>query len=163
MGDAIRYFEKSSQLMDTDFHSCLMLQSCYLGVGEEEAALEAARRALERSELALAKDPTNGAALAAGASSLIMMGEIERGKDWTQRALLLDPENLSIRYNVACSLTFRNSDLNGALDLLDEYFKRIESPGNINHAEIDPDMDLLREDPRFVEMVSAAKKRLEMA
>ena len=163
MGDAIRYFEKSSQLMDTDFHSCLMLQSCYLGVGEEESALEAARRALERSELALAKDPTNGAALAAGASSLIMMGEIERGKDWTQRALLLDPENLSIRYNVACSLTFRNSDLNGALDLLDEYFKRIESPGNINHAEIDPDMDLLREDPRFVEMVSAAKKRLEMA
>ena len=140
MGDAIRYFEKASQLMDTDFHSCLMLQTCYLGTDDEPAALEAARRALERSELALAKDPTNGAALAAGASSLIMMGEIERGKDWTQRALLLDPENQSIRYNVACSLTFRNSDLEGALDLLDQYFKRVDSPGQIRHAEIDPDM-----------------------
>jgi len=162
MGDAIRYFEKASQLMDTDFHSCLMLQTCYLGTDDEPAALEAARRALERSELALAKDPTNGAALAAGASSLIMMGEIERGKDWTQRALLLDPENQSIRYNVACSLTFRNSDLEGALDLLDQYFKRVDSPGQIRHAEIDPDMDRVREDPRFIGMIATAKKRLEM-
>ena len=163
MGDAIRYFEKASQLMDTDFHSCLMLQTCYLGVGDESAALQSARRTLERAEVALQKDPTNGAALAAGASSLIMLGEIDRAKDWLQRALLLDPDNLSVRYNVACSLTFRNSDLNGALDLLKPYFERIDSPGQVRHVEIDPDMDPLRDDPRFVEMVSAAKKRLEMA
>ena len=43
MGDAIRYFEKASQLMDTDFHSCLMLLTCYLGEGDEPAALEAAQ------------------------------------------------------------------------------------------------------------------------
>ncbi len=163
MGDAIRYFSKAAELMDTDFHSCLMLQTCYLGEGDEAAALESARRTLERAELALSKDPTNGAALAAGASSLIMMGEIERGKDWTQRALLLDPENLMIRYNVACSLTFRNSDLPGALDLLEEYFVRIDSPGQIRHAEIDPDMDRVRDDPRFVEMVATARQRIGMA
>ena len=162
MGDAVRYYAKSADLMDTDFHSCLMSQTCYLGVGDEAGAMDAARRTLERAEVALAKDPTNGAALAAGASSLIMMGEIDRGKDWTQRALLLDPENLSIRYNVACSLTFRNSDLSGALDLLEQYFARIDSPGQIRHAEIDPDMDRVREDPRFVKMVSMAKARLGM-
>jgi adenylate cyclase len=163
MDDAVRYYTKSSELMDTDFHSCLMLQTCYLGVGDEAGALNAARRTLERAEIALAKDPTNGAALAGGASSLIMMGEIERGKDWTQRALLLDPENLSIRYNVACSLTFRNSDIEGALDLLEQYFERVDGLGQIRHAEVDPDMDRVREDPRFVEMISAAKERLEVA
>ncbi|MFL6849821.1 MAG: TIR domain-containing protein [Sphingomicrobium sp.] len=160
MGDAIRYFEKASQLMDTDFHSCLMLQTCYLGEGDEPAALDAARRTLGRSEVALSKDPTNGAALAAGASSLIMIGELDRAKDWLQRALLLDPENLMVRYNVACSLTFRNSDLEGALELLSPYFERIDSPGQIRHAEIDPDMDPIREHPRFVEMLSSAKHRL---
>jgi adenylate cyclase len=159
MGDAVRYYAKSADLMDTDFHSCLMSQTCYLGIGDEAAALDAARRTLERAEVALAKDPTNGSALAAGASSLIMMGEIERGKDWTQRALLLDPENLSIRYNVACSLTFRNSDLNGALDLLEQYFERIDSPGQVRHAEIDPDMDRVRDNPRFKAMVAAARQR----
>ena len=162
MGDAIRYFEKASQLMDTDFHSCLMLQTCYLGTGDETAALESARRTLERAEVALAKDPTNGAALAAGASSLIMIGEVERAKDWLQRALLLDPENLMVRYNVACSLTFRNSDLDGALELLEPYFERIDSPGQIRHAEIDPDMDSLRDNPKFKSMLAGAKERLGM-
>ena len=163
MGDAIRYFEKASELTDTDFHSCLMLQTCYLGEGNEPAALHSARRTLERAEVALSKDPTNGAALAAGASSLIMVGELDRAKDWLQRALLLDPDNLMVRYNVACSLTFKNSDLEGAIDLLAPYFEHIDSPGQVKHAEIDPDLDPLREHPRFVEMVSAAKKRLEMA
>ena len=162
MSDAIRYFEKASQLMDSDFHSCLMLQTCYLGIDNEPAALESARRTLERAEVALAKDPTNGAALAAGASSLIMIGEVDRAKDWLQRALLLDPENLMVRYNVACSLTFRNSDLEGALDLLAPYFEGIDSPGQIRHAEIDPDMDSLRDDPRFKTMLAGAKQRLGM-
>ena len=160
--DAIRYFEKSSQLMDADFHSCLMLQTCYLGVNDESGALDAAKRTLDRAEVALSKDPTNGAALAAGASSLIMIGQIDRAKDWLQRALLLDPDNLMVRYNVACGLTFRNSDLEGAIDLLGPYFERIDSPGNILHAEIDPDMDALREDPRFKTMIAGAKQRLGM-
>ena len=72
MHDAIRYWEKASQLMDNDFHSCLMLQTCYLDVGDEPGAANAAQRTLERSESTLSKDPTNGAALAAGASSLFM-------------------------------------------------------------------------------------------
>ena len=135
-----------------------MLQTCYLGVDNEPAALESARRTLERAEVALAKDPTNGAALAAGASSLIMIGEVDRAKDWLQRALLLDPENLMVRYNVACSLTFRNSDLEGALDLLAPYFEGIDSPGQILHAEIDPDMDPLRGDPRFKTMLAAQSR-----
>ena len=162
VGDAIRYYEKSAQLSDSDFHSCLMLQTCYLGTGDEAAALDAARRTLERAEAVLAKDPTNGAAIAAGASSLIMMGDVARGKEWTQRALLLDPDNLSVRYNVACSLTFRNSDLDGALDLLQQYFGRSESPGHIHHAEIDPDLDPLRDDSRFKAMIASARKRLGM-
>jgi adenylate cyclase len=162
MGDAIRYFEKASQLMDTDFHSCLMLQTCYQGSGDEEATLNAARRTLERAEASLSKDPTNGAALSAGASSLIMLGDLDRGKDWVERALLLDPDNLLVRYNAACALTFRKADLEGALDLLEIYFERLESPGNIHHSEIDPDMDGVRDHPRFKAMMSGARKRLGM-
>jgi len=160
MGDAIRYWEKASELMETDFHSPLMLQTCYLDIGDEAGALDAARRTLERAEATLSKDPTNGAALSAGSSSLLLLGEIERGKDWLQRALLLDPDNIMVLYNSACSLTYRNADLDGALDLLETYFERLQSPGNLHHAEIDPDMDSVREHARFRAMISAARKRL---
>jgi adenylate cyclase len=163
MGDAIRYYERAAQLMEGDFHSSMMLITCYLGVGDEKGAIEAARRALKDAEDALAKDATNGAALAAGASSLMMLGEIERGKDWVQRALLLDPDNIMVLYNAACSMTFRNADLEGALDLLEQYFEKLESPGNIHHAEIDPDMDPVRDDPRFQTMIAQAKERLGLA
>ena len=125
--------------------------------------MNAARRTLERAETALSKDPTNGAALSAGASSLIMLGDLERGRDWVERALLLDPDNLLVRYNAACALTFRRADLEGALDLLEIYFERLESPGNIHHSEIDPDMDAVRDHPRFRAMMSGARKRLGMA
>ena len=162
LNDAIRYFEKAASLLDGDFHSCLMLQSCYQGLGEEESAINSARRTLERVEGALAKDPTNGAALSAGASSLIMLGDIERGKDWVERALLLDPDNLLVRYNAACSLTFRRADLDGALDLLEPYFAGLDSPGNVHHAEIDPDMNCLRDHPRFQSMIAGARERLGM-
>jgi adenylate cyclase len=162
MGDAIPYWEKASQLMDSDFHSCLMLQTCYLDLNDEAGAMDAARRTLDRSEATLSKDPTNGAALSAGASSLMLLGERERGKDWIQRALLLDPENMMVMYNSACSLTYRNSDLDGALDLLEQYFERVESPGNLHHAEIDPDMDPVRDHPRFKTMIASARERLGM-
>jgi adenylate cyclase len=160
IGDSTRYFEKASQLMEGDFHSTMMLITCYLEVGDEEGALGAARRTLERAEATTAKDPTNGAALAAGASSLMMLGEIDRGKDWLQRALILDPDNIMVLYNSACSLTFRNADLDGALDLLETYFSRLQSPGNLHHAEIDPDMDPVRDHPRFKAMIAAARERL---
>ena len=90
------------------------------------------------------------------------IGHSLRGKDWIQRALLLDPDNRNVLYNVACGLTFRNSDLEGALELLDQYFERADSPAYILHAEIDPDMDPLRGDPRFKTMLAEAKVRLGM-
>jgi len=33
--------------------------------------------------------------------------------------------------------------------------------GLVNHAKIDPDMDPLREDPRFKAMLATAEKRVE--
>ena len=162
MPDAIRHYEKSAQLMDNDFHSCSMLITCYIAIADEDAALDAARRTLKRSEGAVAKDPTNGAALAAGATSLIMLGETLRGKDWIQRAQLLDPDNMLVLYNLACGLTFRNADIEGALDLLERYFELVPSPAYVTYAEIDPDIDPVRNHPRFNAMIEAARARLGM-
>src|SRR5207248_2848471 len=116
------YFEKAASIMDSDYSNPGMLISCYNALGDKDNVRRAAKLCLDRAESAIAKDPTNGPALAMGASALCMFGDRERARDWIARALLLDPDNLSMRYNLACSLAMELKDPAGALDALKPYF-----------------------------------------
>ena len=158
--EAIPYFEKATSLMDGDWHNPSMLITCYNSTGDKTALRKAAKTALERAERAIAQDPTNGPALAVGASALCMFGDEERARDWIKRALLLDPDNLSMRYNLACSLARELHDPEAAIDTLQLFFDKVNSPMHIRHLEVDPDLDDIRDDPRFKEMLSSAKQRL---
>ena len=115
---------------------------------------------LERSEAALAKDPANSAALAGAASSLVVLGNVKKAKEYVNRALLLDPDNVSVLYNVACALTVELHNPEEALDVLKLFFDRVQSPTILKHSEADPDLDPVRDLPRYQEMFAAAKDRL---
>jgi adenylate cyclase len=160
--DAIPFFEKAASLMDTDYSNPGLLMSCYYSIGDQEGVKRAAKLCLERTERAIAKEPTNGPALAMGANALSLFGEKERAREWIGRALLLDPDNLSMRYNLACSLALELADPEGALDALQPYFERVQSKTHIRHLEADPDFNSIRDHPRFQEMFEAAKMRLGM-
>ena len=162
MKEAADYFEKAAQIMPTDFHSPGMLLSCYFGLKDDDARLRAAKMSLERAESALAKDPANSAALASGASSLVLLGDVKRAREFVQRALLLDPDNVSVLYNLGCALTVELNDPEEALIVLKLFFERVQSPTILRHSEADPDLDPVRDLPTYKEMFSAAKDRLGM-
>jgi adenylate cyclase len=162
IADAVPYFEKAAALMDSDWHNSSMLMSCYHGPGNEENLQRVARMTLDRAQAALAKDPTNGAAIAVGASALARFGETDRAKEWIQRGLLLDPSNLSMRYNLACALIMELDDKDAALDVLGPFFEEVKSPIHVKHLEADPDLDQIRGDPRFKDMLTVAKQRIGM-
>jgi adenylate cyclase len=157
--EAIRYYEKAMTLMETDLNSGSMLACCYTALGNSQAAVRVAQITLSRTEKTLAQDPNNAAAMAYGANALATLGEAERAKDWISRALLIDPDNMNARYNFACVLTTRLKDPDAALELLNPVFETLAT-GFLNHAKADPDLDPLREDPRFKAMVAAAETRL---
>ena len=158
--DAIPFLEKAASLVENDWSSSMLLVSCYAAAGDEPRKRKAAQMTIERAERLIAQDPTNGSALAGGATSLVALGEKERARDWMRRALLLDPDNLNSRYNIACTLSLEVGDANEAIDVLVPYFERVNAASRIRHAESDPDLDSIRDDPRFKEMLAAAKKRL---
>lgn len=160
--DAIPYFEKAASLMETDWHNPLMLSTCYQATDNQAGIQRAAKLTFERTERAVTSDPTNGTALAGGAYALAMFGQTERARDWTRRALLLDPDNLNMRYNLACTMLRQLGDTDGAIDALRPFFERMNSTTLIRHLEADPDLDGIRGDPRFQEMLGLAKKRLGM-
>jgi adenylate cyclase len=161
--ESVRYFEKAAMLMDSDWHNPMMLITCYQKAGDHEGARRAAQTTVERVQKALSKDPANSAALASGSAALAILGEEQKAKDWIHRALLLDPDNVMMRYNLACCLTAGLKDNDRALEVLVPYFERTVSPTQIRHIDADPDMDRIRDDPRFKEMLAGAKQRLGIA
>ncbi|MEO8176526.1 MAG: TIR domain-containing protein [Sphingomicrobium sp.] len=161
--DAIPYFEKATALVDTDWHNPGMLLTCYNETGESDQSLRISRIAVERVEKALAKDPSNASALATGAAALVTLGESQRAKDWIDRALLLDPDNILMCYNLACTLATDLKDKNRALEVIVPYFERTLSTAQIKHADVDPDLHPIRDDQRFIELVATAKQRLGIA
>ena len=163
IADSIPYFEKASALMESDWHNPSMLVTCYRGLGDAEQLLRVARMTVERAERAIAKDPSNSAILAVGAPALAIVGEDQRGKEWIDRALLLDPDNIILRYNLACALATDLHDEDRAIEVLEPYLRTTLSTTHIRHAEVDPDLDSLRNDERFKTLLAQAKERLGMS
>jgi adenylate cyclase len=159
--EAAQFYEKTVSLMETDYHAWGMLSSCYQALGDTEGVMRAAKMMVSQSERVLAEDPSNGAALGIIAGGLATLGETDRAKEWMERALLIDPDNLNMRYNFACVLAshLREPDAKAALDLLEPLFSRM-SGSLFRTALVDPDFDPIRDHPRFQAMLERAGKRL---
>ncbi len=156
--EATRYFEKAAALMDSDYHSWGMLITCYRSEGNERKVKHAAKMLVERAEKALSNDPTNGQALGMIATGLAILGERDRAKEWIERALVIDPDNLNMRYNFACVLANELVDADAAFELLETVYSKCSS-FMLTIAESDPDMDVLRDDPRFDKILDDARQR----
>ena len=162
LNDAERHFIHATQLDDSDFHSPMMLTTCYHAMGDQEGAESAARTMLERAERAIAQDPLNASAIGVAAGALVMLGRIDDAMEKHERAMLIDPDNISMPYNFACALTVFLDEYDAAMDLIEPLLVRV-SPTLLLTALTDPDMDKLRENPRFIKAIREAIARTGLA
>ena len=158
--EAIRFFEKAATLRESDWASCGMLVSCYTQVGDIENARRSAHLTLAYAEKLVAVEP-DATVMAQAVGALAVLGETQRAKDWAERAVLLDPDNMNMRYNFACSLTVLK-ETEAALELLGPVLATSHID-RLNHAKVDPDLDPLRQDPRFKAMIADAEARISAA
>jgi len=97
--------------------------------------------------------------MAAVFSCLLSLGETDRAREWARRAVLIDPDNMTMRYNLACDLVINLGDLDLALEMLAPVCRRCGKE-QVEWMRTDPDLRALRDDPRFQKMVVDADARL---
>jgi adenylate cyclase len=114
---------------------------------------------VSESQKAIQQDPSNGAALGILAGGYAILGDEERTREWIGRALLIDPDNLNMRYNFACFLAGHLGDREGAINMLQSIMQRPDAIRQLKYAETDPDLDSIHDDPRFKKIMADARKR----
>jgi adenylate cyclase len=159
LADATRHLEKATELMESDFHGWGMLAACYLAQGDGQGLQRCAAKLTSQVEAALARDPDNGSALAFGALAFSVLGQLDRAREYIDRALLLDPDNLYMRYNLAWPLLAYFKDSDATIEMIEPALAKA-GRNLVRLAASDPNLDGLRDDQRFQEMLSSAAARV---
>ena len=159
LDEAIPLLEKACALAENDFHSLGMLTASYLGCGNLERMRTCSERLAELTEQVLERDPDNSAALTFSAWSHAALGHFDTARELIERAVLLNPDNFYTRYNLSSALITFFRDHDAAIELLGPALTRAGAT-LISLAASDPNIDAIRDDPRFKQMLDAAVRRV---
>ena len=132
----------------------MLLSQSLRMLGRIEEATEALNEGIHRAENALLLNPLDGRALSLGSGALKEDGQIERALEWSQRSLELYPDDMGTLINAAC-LRAKLGQKEEALNLLERVFAK--GWGKRDWIEHDPDYDILRDDPRFQNLLAKLK------
>ncbi|WP_308515455.1 TIR domain-containing protein [Sphingomonas flavescens] len=158
---ATHHYERAVELVDDDFHTWAMLSTCYRAQGDTAKLRHAGTKMISEARRAVQQDPSNGAALGILAGGHALLGEKERTREWIERAMLVDPDNLNMRYNFACVLAGYVGDKDAAIKMLASTLPL--APAHVAKiAATDPDLDPLRDDPRFAALLEQSSQRHEI-
>jgi adenylate cyclase len=142
-------FEHAARVRSDDYRSAVLLASIYCGLGRREDMTRVARMGLERAERELNLHPENSSPAQLGALALAQLGERDRAKEWAARTLAIDPDDLNALYNIACTYLLLG-ETEDALDLLEKVIPRTKQ---IMWWQSDPDLDPIRDHPRYKRLV----------
>ena len=143
---AARLFEQASVVRPEDYLSPLLVSQIYDSLGRDNMARESRLKGIRIAEQHLKLHPDDARALYFAANAMVMLGDIEKGLEWTRRAIEMEPDDSMVLYNVGCILSGAGQ-IEEAIDRLEKAAKL-----GLTHKawyEMDSNLDPLRAHPRF--------------
>ncbi|PDS79143.1 adenylate/guanylate cyclase domain-containing protein [Rhizobium sp. L43] len=157
--ESVQYFTRAAEIRPDDYVSPIHLMSAYRSLGRVLDTENWARLGLLRAERALNLNPENSGPAHRGALALAHMGDVTRARDWAARAIAIDPDDIVAQYNLACVYSVLG-DVDQAIDLLQKLLPN-SSVYHIKWFNNDSDLDNIRDDPRFQQLLAAAMTHRE--
>jgi TolB-like protein/Flp pilus assembly protein TadD len=151
---AARLFEEAVRVRPEDFQAPALASSVYRSLGEQEKYRASLHVTKENVTRHLELHPDDARAYYMGGTALYLLGDRQKGEAWVTRALELEPDNVGTYYNVAC-LYSQVGEHDRAIDLLSKAVGF--GFAHKDWIEHDPDLDPLRDHPRFREILSQMK------
>jgi adenylate cyclase len=155
---ALPYFIRATEVQPEDCQAPLLLHQTLRSLGRAEEGEEYARMGLKRAEEALRKFPESSRPAQLGACSLASLGEVDKAKEWIDRALAIDPDDTHIQYNAACTWA-QLGENERALDLLQKWASHVGRE-NRDWMEQDPDLDSVRDNPRYRKILDLIEAKI---
>jgi serine/threonine protein kinase/Tfp pilus assembly protein PilF len=146
LAEAARLFELASAVRTEDYQAPALAGLCYAGLERQEDSRAAFERAVRAAGRHLELNPDDPRAHYLGALAWCRLGQVDKGLEWGDRALALDPDDAGVLYNVAC-LNAVGGKPEQALDLLEHAVQN--GFGHKEWIEHDPDLASLRTNPRY--------------
>jgi TolB-like protein/Flp pilus assembly protein TadD len=142
---AAQLFERAAEVRD-DFQAVFFKAQSLAALKREGEARAAYREALSAVERHLEFHDDDARAITMGAVSLCRLGHKQEGLEWAARAVAIEPDDAGVSYNVACLYS-----LEGEVDKAIASLETAISAGFFNPGwlERDPDLDPIRDHPRF--------------
>jgi adenylate cyclase len=153
---AARHFQRAADLKPDDYQALLVLVGVLRALGRDQDMRTAAREGVARAARDLALHPENSRSAYLGAVGLAALGELDRAKEWAERALVIDPDDSLTKYNVACFCSLVGEH-ERAIDLLVELMPHATRERK-RWVQYDSDLDPIRSHPRFQEVVGMLEK-----
>jgi TolB-like protein/Flp pilus assembly protein TadD len=144
--EAVKMFERASALRPEDYQAPGFLAQAYGSLGMVEERDAGLRRSIRLMEERLELNPADARAANLLAASYATMGDAEKAIHYADRSMAIDPDDAMLLYNMACTYSSlgRIDDAIGFLErAVDKGF------GHKEWLDHDPDLDAVRENPRF--------------
>jgi TolB-like protein/Flp pilus assembly protein TadD len=145
MEEASAEFLQAAEIRE-DYQASFFAAQALEAMGKHEEARIQLDRALEVAEKHMELNPDDPRAATMRAVSLCRLDRPEEGLAWAKRALEIDPDDAGVRYNVACLFSLEGKT-EEAMRCLEEAVEK--GFGNKDWFQKDPDLEPLREHPRF--------------
>ena len=147
--EAAELFEQACDVRE-DYQARLLAAQSYAAMGHDAEARTAYERALGVVEEHLELNPGDARAVTLGAGILMQVDRGAEGVEWAERALTIDPNDAVVQYAIACAYSVHGLR-DQALDLLGKAVRG--GFGDKEWIANDPDLDAIRDDPRFVALM----------